>query len=43
MTLVVFDFLYFALRYEWNNALFDFSCINYRGMVSLALAESVRA
>ncbi|KRY97154.1 hypothetical protein T4B_6069 [Trichinella pseudospiralis] len=32
-----------ALRYEWNKLLFDFSCINYRGMASLALAESVRA
>ncbi|KRY69825.1 hypothetical protein T4D_10489 [Trichinella pseudospiralis] len=42
MTLVVFVFSYFALRYEWNNALFDFSCINYRGMVSFSLGESVR-
>ncbi|KRY99122.1 hypothetical protein T4C_11757 [Trichinella pseudospiralis] len=31
-----------ALRYEWNNALYDFSCINYRGIASLAFAESVR-
>ncbi|KRY61608.1 hypothetical protein T4D_5353, partial [Trichinella pseudospiralis] len=31
------------LRCEWNNALFDISCINYRGMASLALAERVRA
>ncbi|KRX94541.1 hypothetical protein T4E_6421 [Trichinella pseudospiralis] len=31
-----------ALRCEWNKALFDFSCINYRGMASLALRESVR-
>ncbi|KRY57938.1 hypothetical protein T4D_14719, partial [Trichinella pseudospiralis] len=30
------------LRCEWNKALFDFSCINYRGMASLPLAESVR-
>ncbi|KRZ40915.1 hypothetical protein T4C_8066 [Trichinella pseudospiralis] len=30
-----------ALRYEWNNALFDFSCINYRGMATLALGERI--